>query len=87
MNLFTNLPHKQGFTWWSHFCFASGIAVRLLPSAANFAVHAVIPAVPMRTSWNLEGVCQFLNERNGFVENRHPHLTEQNAHQTNPEQS
>lgn len=68
MNPFTNHPHKHGFTWWNHFGFATGIAFRLLPSAANLVVHAVIPAVPMRRGWNLKELSQFLNERNKFVE-------------------
>ncbi len=68
MNPLTNHPQKQDFTRWRHFRFATGIAFRLLPSAANLVVHGLIPAIPMRRGWSLEELSKFLNERNDFVE-------------------
>jgi hypothetical protein len=67
MNPFTEHPHQQGFTWWRHFRFAAGIACRLLPGALNLALHAVVPAIPMRKGWQLKELAEYLNERNAYV--------------------
>jgi hypothetical protein len=69
MKPFTRHPHKQGVTYFEHWVFAMGIAVRLLSSVAAFVLHAVLPFVSIEPRLDLEATSEFLLERNCFIEN------------------
>ena len=68
MSLFTFHPHKQGLSYFEHWLFAMGIAIRLFASTVAFAVHALLPFVPIRPTLDLEATAARLLERNQFVE-------------------
>lgn len=68
MKLFTEHPVDQGFTYFSHYVFAAGIALRLLRSALAFVLHAVFPFVPIAPELDLEATSAYVLERNRFVE-------------------
>ncbi len=69
MRAFTEHPHKQGVTYFEHWLFAIGIACRLLRSVVAFAVHAMLPFIPIERRFDLEATSEFLLERNRFIEN------------------
>lgn len=68
MNAFTKHPRKQGITYFGHWAFASGIALRLVSSAMVFAAHAVLPFISIEPRLDLEATSAFLLERNHFIE-------------------
>jgi hypothetical protein len=68
MNPFTTHPHKQGVTYLEHWCFAMGIAYRLLISVLAFALHAILPFIPISPRFDLEATAAFLAERNRWIE-------------------
>ncbi len=68
MNAFTGHPHAQGVTYLEHWCFAMGIAWRLLSSVIAFALHALLPFITIERRFDLEATCAFLIERNHFIE-------------------
>lgn len=68
MNPFSTHPHDQGITYWAHFGFAMGIALRLLQSVAVFAAHAVFPFIGIDRSLDLEATTRFLQEQNDWIE-------------------
>jgi len=69
MNPFTRHPRQQGVTYGTHWCFAMGIAWRLLKSVAAFTVHAMLPFVSIAREFDLEATAAFLGERNYWIEN------------------
>jgi hypothetical protein len=68
MNPFIVHPHHQGITYWAHFAFAMGIALRLLQSVLAFAAHAVFPFIGIDRSLDLEATTRFLQEQNDWIE-------------------
>lgn len=69
MNPFTKHPYQQGVTYIEHWCFAMGIACRLLYSVAAFVVHALFPFVSISRRLDLECTAAFIQERNDWIEN------------------
>jgi hypothetical protein len=53
MNPFATHPREQGVTYVEHWCFAMGIAYRLLSSVVAFAVHAILPFIPIEPRLDL----------------------------------
>ncbi|MEA3411155.1 MAG: DUF6356 family protein [Pseudomonadota bacterium] len=68
MNPFTNHPRQQGVTYFEHWRFAMGIACRLVTSVAAFAVHALLPFIPIEPRRDLESTAAWLTERNRWIE-------------------
>lgn len=68
MNPFTRHPRRQGVSYGEHWRFAIGIACRLSKSVAAFAIHALLPFVPIPRELDLEASAAFLLERNGWIE-------------------
>jgi Family of unknown function (DUF6356) len=68
MNPFTTHPRKQGVTYLEHWCFAMGIAYRLLTSVVAFALHAMLPFIPIEPRLDLEATASYLQERNHWIE-------------------
>jgi len=68
MNPFNHHPRRQGIGYLEHWCFAMGIACRLLLSTAAFAVHALFPFVSISRDLDLEATAEFLGERNAWIE-------------------
>jgi hypothetical protein len=68
MNPFTAHPRQQGVTYLAHLCFAMCIAYRLWTSVAAFALHALLPFVPIAPRLDLESTSAFLTERNRWIE-------------------
>ena len=72
MNPFNTHPHHQGITYWAHFFFAMGVALRLLQSVVAFATHAVFPFIGINRSLDLEATMRFLQEQNDWIEGGKP---------------
>ena len=68
MNAFTTHPRKQGVTYLEHWCFAMGIAYRLLTSVVAFALHAMLPFISIEPRLDLEATAAYLAERNRWIE-------------------
>jgi hypothetical protein len=68
MNSFTTHPQQQGITYYEHWCFAMGIAYRLLSSVLAFVVHAVFPFISIEHRLDLESTAAFIKERNEWIE-------------------
>jgi hypothetical protein len=68
MNPFINHPRKQGITYLEHWCFAMGIAYRLLASVVAFVFHAMLPYIPIEPRLDLEATASYLWERNRWIE-------------------
>ncbi len=68
MNPFTTHPQQQGITYFEHWCFAMGIAYRLLSSVAAFVVHALFPFISIEPRLDLESTAAFIKERNEWIE-------------------
>ena len=68
MNPFTTHPQQQGITYYEHWCFAMGIAYRLLSSVVAFVVHALCPFISIEPRLDLESTAAFINERNDWIE-------------------
>ncbi len=69
MNPFTIHPQQQGITYVAHWRFAFGIAYRLLTSVVAFALHAILPFIPIAPRFDLESTTAYLTERNRWIEN------------------
>jgi hypothetical protein len=69
MNPFTEHTKQQGITYWQHYCFAFGIAVRLFNSVSAFALHAIFPFIDIERRLDLEATSAFLLERNNWIKN------------------
>ena len=67
MNLFTEHTHKQGLTYIEHWCFAMGIAWRLMNSMAAFTVHAIFPFISIASKLDFEATIAFIHERNEWI--------------------
>ena len=67
MNLFTEHTHKQGLTYIQHWCFAMGVAWRLMNSIAAFIVHAIFPFIRIARKHDFEATIAFMNERNEWI--------------------
>jgi hypothetical protein len=68
MNALTKHPQEQGVTYWQHLDFAIGIACRLCSSMIIFALHALLPFIPIKPRFDLQATAAFLNERNRWIE-------------------
>lgn len=68
MNPFTEHPQRQGITYIEHWYFAMGIAYRLLTSVVAFALHAILPRIPITSRLDLEATTGYLLERNRCIE-------------------
>lgn len=68
MNPFTAHPRQQCITYFEHWCFAMGIAARLLTSVVAFAVHALLPAISIEPQFDLEATADYLRKRNDWIE-------------------
>ncbi len=68
MNPFATHPRQQGVTYVEHWCFAMGIAYHLLTSVVAFAVHAILPFIPIEPRLDLESTAAYLTERNRWIE-------------------
>jgi len=71
MNPFTAHPHRQGIDYVEHLQFAMGIAFRLLTSVGAFALHAILPFLPIAPRLDLEATTAYLEERNRWIEAAH----------------
>jgi hypothetical protein len=67
MTPFTEHPCRQGLSYFGHWIFATGIAIRLLASVAAFALHAILPFITIEPRLDLEATAAFLAERNRFI--------------------
>jgi len=75
MNILFEHLYEQGITYTDHLVFAIGISRRLMASVLAFAVHALLPFIPIEKPLDLEATAAFLEERNRFIEDtaaRHP---------------
>jgi hypothetical protein len=72
MKPFTAHPYHQRISYLDHWCFAMGIAFRLLASVLAFAVHAILPFIPIDPQLDLESTAAFLVERNVMRGSRPP---------------
>jgi hypothetical protein len=68
MNPLTTHPEQQGVTYFEHWRFAMGIAYRLLSSVIAFALHAMLPFIPIEPRLDLEATTAYLAERNQWIE-------------------
>ena len=68
MNPFTEHTQQQGVTYIEHWCFAMGIAYRLLGSVVAFALHAMLPFIDIECRLDLEATAAFVEERNRWIE-------------------
>ena len=68
MNPLTSHPRKQGVSYLEHWCFAMGIAYRLLVSVIAFGLHAMLPFIPIQRRLDLEATARYLQERNRWIE-------------------
>lgn len=72
MNPFNTHPHQQGISYFTHMCFALGIAMRLLHSVIAFAMHAVFPFIGIPRDQDLEAITHYLQQRNRWIEGKKP---------------
>jgi hypothetical protein len=77
MNPFTQHTKQQGVTYLEHWCFAMGIAWRLLNSVSAFTLHAVFPFIDIEKRLDLEATSAFLLEQNHWIENASKHIDAQ----------
>ena len=68
MTRFNQHPYDQGINYLEHWGFAMGIAWRLFRSALAFAIHALMPWIPIERKFDLEATSAYLLERNDFIE-------------------
>ncbi len=68
MTPFTAHPQQQGITYAEHWRFAMGIAYILFTSMVAFAVHAMLPFIPIEPRLDLESTAACLAERNQWIE-------------------
>jgi hypothetical protein len=68
MNPFATHPQQQGVTYFEHWRFAMGIAYRLLTSVVAFAVHSILPFIPIEPRLDLQSTATYLTERNRWIE-------------------
>ena len=68
MNPFITHPQQQGITYYEHWCFAMGVARRLLSSVVAFVAHALFPFISIESRLDLESTAAFMEERNRWIE-------------------
>jgi hypothetical protein len=68
MNPLTTHPQQQGITYFEHWYFAMDIACRLFISVVAFALHAMLPFIPIEPRLDLESTAAYLVERNRWIE-------------------
>ena len=68
MNPLTQHTREQGVSYWEHFGFAMGVALRLLTCVMAFALHALLPFISIEPKNDLEATAAFLQERNDWIE-------------------
>jgi len=68
MNPFTSHTQQQGVTYLEHGRFAMGIAYRLFINMVAFAVHAILPFIPIKPEHDLEAIVAYLNKHNDWIE-------------------
>lgn len=68
MNPFTAHLQRQELTYLEHGRLAMGVACRLLASVAAFALHAVLPFVPISRGLDLNATATYLNDCNRRIE-------------------
>ena len=68
MNPLATHLRQQGITYLEHWNFAMSIAYCLFTSAALFAVHALLPFIPIEPRYDLESTAAYLVERNQWIE-------------------
>jgi len=69
MNPFSTHPQEQGISYNEHYRFAMGIAYRLLISVMVFALHLILPFIPIAPRHDLEKkTTVYLMERNQWIE-------------------
>jgi hypothetical protein len=68
MNPFTAHTQQQGVSYVEHWRFAMSIACRLLISVSAFALHAILPFIPIAPRHDLEATTAYLMERNQWIE-------------------
>jgi hypothetical protein len=68
INPFTTHPEQQGITYLEHMHFAMAIAYRLLTSVVAFALHALMPFIPIAPRFDLESTVAYLLDRNKWIE-------------------
>jgi len=64
--MFKHLKERK-ISYVSHGLFALGIAIRLGASAVAFAIHAILPFVPIPESLNLEATGLYLFEKDNSL--------------------
>ena len=74
MNPFIEHTQQQGITYIEHWCFAMGIAYRLLSSVAAFTLHAMFPFIDIERRLDLEATAAFIEERNRWIESTNERL-------------
>jgi len=67
-NPLTAHPQRQGISYIEHWCFAMGIAFRLLRSVVAFILHAMLPCIPISPRFDLESTASFLLKSNRWIE-------------------
>jgi len=67
-NPLTAHPQRQGISYLEHWCFAMGIACRLLYSVVAFILHAMLPCIPISPRLDLESTASFLLKSNRWIE-------------------
>jgi hypothetical protein len=68
MNPLTIHPRQQGVSYFEHWLFAMNIAYCLLTRALSFAVHAMLPFIPIEPRQDLEATAAYLLDRNQWIE-------------------
>jgi hypothetical protein len=81
MNPFTEHTKDQGVTYREHWCFAMGIAWRLMSCVSAFALHAVFPFIGIEKRLDLEATSVYLRERNDWIERAGEHPTSEPSEQ------
>lgn len=82
MNPFTEHAKDQGVTCREHWCFAMGIALRLMGCASTFVLHAVFPFIGIEKRLDLDATSAYLQERNDWIERAGEHQTSRPAEQS-----
>tara|TARA_R110000824_G_scaffold247300_2_gene436389 strand:- start:261 stop:476 length:216 start_codon:yes stop_codon:yes gene_type:complete len=64
-NLFTKHAKENGHAgYFSHFAFAFPMSIRMSMAACAFALHSILPFIPLPKFLNLEMTIQYLIKKN-----------------------
>lgn len=69
MKSFTEHTQAQGLSYLAHWCFAIGVAWRLMNSVFTFTLHAFFPFMQIERRLDLEATMEFIKERNEWIKN------------------